>query len=77
MISALMKPFSPLQPAGGFDSNARDQHVHVGGVPDGESPVGTIDVDAPAHGHFMNSARQIAQVPDRHLDTPVGDLSTG
>ena len=72
-----MKPFSPLQPAGGFDSNARDQHVHVGGVPDGESPVGAVDVDTSANGHVTNFTRQVAQVSDRHLDTPVGDLSTG
>src|SRR5215469_15474134 len=56
---------------------AGDQHMHVGGVPDGKGTVGTVDVDAPANGHFMNSARQVAQVSDRHLDTPVSDLSTG
>src|SRR5215472_3447938 len=54
-----------------------DQLRHVCEVSDGEGPVGTVDVDAPANGHFMNSARQVAQVSDRHLDTPAGDLSTG
>ena len=36
----------------------------------------TVDVDAPANGHFMNFARQVSQVSDCHLDTPVGDLCT-
>ena len=62
----------------GRDADAAgDQHVHVGGVPDGEGPVGTVYVDAPAHRHFINSVRQVAQFPDRHLDTSVGDLGTG
>ena len=54
-----------------------DQYMHVGGIPDGECPVGTVDVDAPADWHFINFARQVAQVSDRHLDAGVGDLSTG
>jgi len=61
----------------GRDADAAgDQHMHVGRIPDGEGPVRTVDVDAPANGHFMNFARQVSQVSDCHLDTPVGDLCT-
>src|SRR5215469_1654486 len=56
---------------------ASDQHMHVGRVSDGEGPVRAVDVNAPASGHFRNFARQVSQVSDRHLHTPVGDLRTG
>src|SRR5208283_863609 len=61
------------------DANAAcDQHVHVGRVAvDGESAVRPVEVDALRQRHLVDRAREVAEVPDRHLDASVRDGGAG
>src|SRR5262249_59690075 len=51
--------------------SAGDEHMYVRGVPvDCECAVRPIEVDALSHWNIPNLAREVAKIPDRHLDAP-------
>src|SRR5262249_37917824 len=58
----------------GLDADpASDQHMHVCRIANGECAVWSIEIDAFPHGYLVNLAREVSQIPDRHLDAPVGN----